>query len=182
MGFSGGKPFGAHTKVGVSISDFKGQAIVLTFFFMRCPIPEFCQPVTKLRRSIQCKSSAMPNTPANWHLLPVMFGPARDTPEVLKAYGTSCQYDPLHWSFLRGPKDKIAESARLCDVKFEPDNGSFNHNFRTLIIDASNHLQMGFPTSGNISESIVQGLLEAAGGTNRIREPATSCVRSESEK
>src|SRR6185503_19760345 len=100
----------------------------------------------------------------------------------LRAYGASYRYEPEHWSFLTGPNDKIAELARLCDVKFDPDNGSFNHNFRTLIIDASNQLQMVFPTSGNLAESIVQELLKAAGATNRITNPATSNIRSKSNK
>jgi protein SCO1/2 len=154
----------------VSLSDFRGQAIALTFFFTRCPIPEFCPRLSRNFQEAAGKLKSMENAPTNWHLISVSFDPEHDTPEVLKAYGSSYRYDPAHWSFLTGPKDKIAELARLCDVKFQADNGLFNHNFRTLIIDASNHLQMVFPTSGNISDSIVQELLKAAGGTNRITE------------
>jgi hypothetical protein len=51
-------------------------------------------------------------------------------------------------------------------VKFDPENGLFNHTFRTLIIDSSNRLQMVFPMSGDISDSIGEELLKAAGGTN----------------
>ncbi len=154
----------------VSLSDFQGQAYALTFFFSRCPIPEFCPRLSRNFAEVQNKLKAMENAPTNWHLLSVTFDPAHDTPEVLKAYGSTYGYDPAHWSFLTGPKDKIAELARLCDVKYNPDSGLFNHNFRTLIIDASNHLQMVFPTTGNISDSIVQELLKAAGGTNRLSE------------
>src|SRR6185369_14962603 len=145
-----------------------GQAIALTFFFTRCPIPEFCPRLSRNFEEVQRKLGAMQNAPTNWHLLSVTFDPAHDTPAVLKAYGTSYKYDPAHWSFLTGPKDKIAELARLCEVTFEPDNGFFNHNFRTLIINASNQLQMVFPVSGDISESIAQELIKAANppGTN----------------
>ena len=166
----------------VSLSDFRGQAIALTFFFTRCPIPEFCPRLSRNFQEVQRRLSAMENAPTNWHLLSVTFDPAHDTPEVLKAYGAAYRYDPAHWSFLTGPKDKIAELARACDVKFDPDNGLFNHNFRTLIVDASNRLQTVFPTSGNISDSIVQELLKAAGATNRITAPATSYARSEPSK
>lgn len=152
----------------VSLNDFHGQAIALTFFFSRCPIPEFCPRLSRNFAEAEKKLNAMENAPTNWHLISVTFDPERDTPKVLKAYGATYGYDPAHWSFLTGPKDKIAELARLCDAKFDPDSGLFNHNFRTLIVDASNHLQMVFPTSGNLSESIVQELLKAAGGTNRL--------------
>jgi protein SCO1/2 len=151
----------------VSLSDFRGQALALTFIFTHCPIPEFCPRLTRNFEDVQRKLKAMENAPTNWHLLSVTFDPANDTPEVLKAYGKSYQYDPNHWSFLTGPQEKIGEFARACDVKFDPENGLFNHNFRTLIIDSSNRLQMVFPTSGDLSDSIVQELLKAAaGGTN----------------
>jgi protein SCO1/2 len=161
----------------VSLSDFRGQAIALTFFFTRCPIPEYCPRLSRNFEETQSKLKAMENAPTNWHLLSVTFDPERDSPEVLKAYGASYKYDPAHWSFLTGPKEKIAELARLCDVNFDPDNGSFNHNFRTLIINSSNQLQMVFPTSGDLADSIVQELIKAAGGTNQITKSASSNVR-----
>ena len=162
----------------VSLSNFRGQAIALTFFFTRCPIPEFCPRLSRNFAEVQRQMSARENAPTNWHLLSVTFDPEHDTPELLKAYGATYHYDAARWSFLTGPKDKIAELARLCDVKFDPENGLFNHNFRTLIIDASNHLQMVFPTSGDLSASIVQELLKAA-GTNRGPASSTGYVRSE---
>lgn len=166
----------------VSLSDFHGQAIALTFFYTRCPIPEFCPRLSRNFQEVQQKLAVMKNAPTNWHLISVSFDPDHDTPEALKAYGASRKYDPQHWSFLTGPKDKIAELARLCDVKFDAENDIFNHNFRTLIIDASNRLQMVFPTSGDISESIVQELLKAASATNGVTASATNQAYSLSKK
>jgi len=159
----------------VSLSDFHGQAIALTFFFTRCPIPEYCPRLSRNFEEVERKLSAMANAPTNWHLLSVTFDPAHDTPEVLRAYGASFHYDSAHWSLLTGPEDKIADLARACDVQFEADGGFFNHNFRTLIINASNQLQMVFPTSGDISESIVQELIKAAipSGTNSVQDHHT---------
>src|SRR4030095_6992454 len=90
----------------VSLSDFHGQAIALTFFFTRCPIPEFCPRLSRNFEALQRKLRAMDNAPTNWHLLSVTFDPGHDTAEALKAYGGLYQYDPKHWSFLTGPKDK----------------------------------------------------------------------------
>ena len=163
----------------VSLADFRGQAIALTFFFTRCPIPQYCPRLSRNFEEVQRKLSAMPNAPTNWHLVSVTFDPAHDTPEVLRAYASSYHYDPAHWSFLTGPSDKIAELARLCDVKFQADGGFFNHNFRTLIIDASNRLQMVFPTSGDLSDAIVQELLKGTGATNLSTHSLTSVIRPE---
>jgi hypothetical protein len=42
-----------------------------------------------------------------------------------------------------------------------------NHNFRTLIVDPTGRLQMIFPTSGDLSDQIVEQILKAAAVTNR---------------
>ena len=160
----------------VSLAQFRGQAIALMFFFTRCPIPQYCPRLSRNFEEAQRKLSALANAPTNWHLVSVTFDPAHDTPEVLRAYAISYHYNPAHWSFLTGPPDKIADLARACDVKFEADGGFFNHNFRTLIIDASNRLQMVFPTSGDLSDAIVQELLKGAGATN----PSTQRLSSRS--
>ena len=162
-------PFTNELGQPVRLSDFDGQAIALTFIFTRCPIPEYCPRLSRNFQEVQRKLKSMDSAPTNWRLLTVSFDPERDTPQVLKQYGESYQYDPKHWTFLTGPKDKLTELARLCEVKFEADNGSFDHNFRTLIIDASNNLQMVFPTSGDLADAIAQELLKATGanrGTN----------------
>src|SRR5947207_12142450 len=39
-------------------------------------------------------------------------------------------------SFLTGSAESVGELARSSDIEFEREAGSFNHNFRTLIIDA----------------------------------------------
>ena len=150
----------------VSLGDFRGQALAITFFFTRCPIPNFCPRLSQNFEEAQLQLKSMPGAPTNWHLLSVTFDPAVDRPAVLKAYGERYHYDPNHWSFLTGPEDKIAELARSSDVKAERDGIFFNHNFRTLIIDASGKLQVNFPIGGNLSEAIVRELIKAAVVTN----------------
>lgn len=150
----------------VSLSDFRGQALAITFFFTRCPIPDFCPRLSRNFQEASRKLLAMTNGPANWHLLSVSFDPNNDSPAVLKAYAERYQYDPQHWTFLTGPADKVAALAAESGALFERDGASFNHNFRTLIIDAAGHLQMVFPTSGDLSDTIVSEILKAAAVTN----------------
>lgn len=149
----------------VSLNDFHGQALAITFIFTRCPLPEFCPRLSKNFQEASQKLVAMTNAPANWHFLSVSFDPEFDSPAMLKAYGDSYNYDPAHWSFLTGPPDKITELAHACGVTFEPDAGSISHNFRTLIIDTNGRLQMTFQTSGNLSAAIVTEMLKAAAAT-----------------
>jgi len=151
----------------VTLGDFHGQALAITFFFTRCPIPEFCPRLSKNFEEASQKLLKLPNAPTNWHFLSVTFDPKFDTPSVLKSYGERYQYDPQHWSFLTGPLDKIQELADQSNVTFEHEAAFYNHNFRTLIIDPAGHLQMVFPTSGDLSDAITSEMLKAMSPTNR---------------
>ena len=146
----------------VSLSDFRGQALAITFFYTRCPIPEYRPRLSKNFQAAQQKLESLPGAPANWHLLSISFDTEFDSPQLLKAYGNSYQYDPKHWSLLTGPADKIGELARQSGLSYQYDDGAFNHDFRTLIIDANGHLQMIFPTSGDLSDQIVAEIIKAA--------------------
>jgi protein SCO1/2 len=114
---------------------------------------------------------------SNYHFLSVTFDPEFDTPARLKAYAESFGYDASHWSFLTGPSNKVAELARLSDVKYQRDGMFFNHDLRTLIIDGSGRLRMVFPLGGNLSDAIVQEMLKAAAPTNQSDDKASSSLR-----
>ena len=145
----------------VSFNDFRGQAVAITFFYTRCPLPDYCPRLSKNFKEASQKLEAMTNAPTNWHFISVSFDPQSDTPEMLKSYGLSYGYDPAHWSFFTGPQDKVAALARGAGVKYETDGGTINHNFRTLIIDPEGRLQMVFPVSGDLSDQIVSEILKA---------------------
>jgi len=145
----------------VTLSGFRGQAMAITFFFTRCPIPEYCPRLSKNFEEACAELQAMPNAPTNWHLLSVTIDPEFDTPAALRAYAKRYRHDPKHWSFVTGPKDKIMELARESGMSMKPDEGLLTHNFRTLIIDPAGKLQMSFPISGDISDGIVSELLKA---------------------
>src|SRR6266480_87181 len=59
----------------VSLSDFRGQALGITFFFTRCPIPNFCPRLSRNFQEASRKLLATPNAPTNWHFLSFSFDP-----------------------------------------------------------------------------------------------------------
>jgi len=150
----------------VSLNDFRGQALAITFFYTRCPLPDYCPRLSKNFQAAEQKLEAITGAPTNWHLLSISFDTEFDSPAMLRAYGNSYQYDSAHWSFLTGPADKIGELARQAGVSFQAGDGTFDHNFRTLIVDAAGHLQMVFPTGGDLSDQIVSEILKATAATN----------------
>lgn len=150
----------------VAFNDFKGRAVAFTFFFTRCPIPEYCPRLMKNFVEVSQKLKAMPGAPTNWHLLAVSFDTQFDTPAVLRAYARQFNYDSNHWSFLTGPPDKMAELAEAAGVYYDAENQFANHGFRTLVLNAKGRLQMNFPIGGNLSDMLVGEILKAAAVTN----------------
>ena len=151
----------------VSLSDFRGQALAITFFYSRCPMPQFCPRLSKNFQEASRKLEAMTNAPSNWHLLSITFDPETDTPAVLKAYGERYEYDSDHWSFLTGAQDQINALGRSVGVSYQAKAGTMDHNFRTVIVDPAGRVQMVFPTSGDLSDQIVEQIIKAAGATNK---------------
>jgi protein SCO1/2 len=151
----------------VRLGDFRGQILAMTFFFSRCPIPDYCPRLSKNFEEASRKLRGMPGALTNYHFLSVTFDPEFDTPPRLKAYAERFGYDPNHWTFLTGPTNKVAELARLSGMKYERDGAFFNHDLRTLIIDGDGRLRMVFPMGGNLSDAIVQEMIKAAASTNK---------------
>jgi protein SCO1/2 len=150
----------------VHLNDFRGQALGVTFFYTRCPIPEFCPRLSKNFQMAQEKLETMRGAPTNWHLISVSFDTDSDSPESLRLYGERYHYDPAHWTFLTGSAEKIAALARACGARYDAAGGTINHNFRTLIINAAGRVQTVFPTGGDLSDQIVEQIIKGAGDTN----------------
>jgi len=166
----------------VSLSEFHGQALAITFFYTRCPLPDYCPRLSKNFEEASQKLAGMPDAPTNWHFLSISFDPKSDSPSVLKAYGEMYQYNPAHWSFLTGPPDKISELADVSGVVFQRDGVLLNHNLRTLIVDANSHLQTVFQIGGDLSDAIVVEMLKAAAVTNGLAAKNVNSGGSQSAK
>lgn len=151
----------------VSLRGFQGRAVALTFFFTRCPIPEYCPRLTKNFQGAITKLKEMPAGPTNFHFLSISFDPF-DAPPMLRSYGRQHRYDSNHWSFITGDKEQIRELALGFGVNVTPDGASFNHGFRTSIFDTTGRLQNSWPIGGDMTGQIVAELVRAAraGQTN----------------
>ncbi len=161
----------------VSLSDFKGRALAITFIFTRCPVPEYCPRLSRNFQETAEKLSRLPGSSTNWHLISFTIDPTFDTPKVLKGYAERYHYDPAKWSFLTGPSEQITSIVRESGVTVEPGAGLFSHNFRTLIIGTNGQLQTSIPIGGPISDAVVEELLRAMGMTNVAAAGPSAPVR-----
>ena len=147
----------------VTFSQFKGTAYAFTFFFTRCPLPNYCPRLSKNFEHATTKLAAKANAPTNWHFFSITFDPEHDTPEVLKKYGETYHYDPAHWSFLTGSRETIEQFTHQFGFRYAPDSGFFSHNFITVIVDANGILKTAWPMSGDTSDTIVSEILKGTG-------------------
>jgi len=161
-------PFTNELGQRVTLADFHGQALAITFFYTRCPLPDYCPRLSRNFQEASGRLAGRSGLPANWHFLSVTFDPDFDTPERLRSYGQAYAYDPAHWSFLSGSPEIIAGLARSAGVQYTPGGGTIDHNFRTLIVDTAGHLQMVFPTGGNLSDQIAAEMVKALAATNAV--------------
>ena len=145
----------------VKLRDFKGSALALTFFFTRCPLPEYCPRLSRNFAEASRTLESQASGPTNWHLLSVSFDPA-DTPGVLRAYARQYQYDSNRWSFITGDAAQLRALARGFGLAVMETNGTFIHDFRTVIFDANGRLQRMWPVGGDTTKLLVTELTTAA--------------------
>ncbi len=125
----------------ITLSQYRGQALALTFIFTRCPFPEFCPRMSNQFQAAARRLAAQSGGPTNWHLLSISFDPENDSPEVLKRYAEFHQYDPSHWNFATSSTSNVMKLAKLCDLTVQRDGPSFTHNLRTVVLDTEGRVK-----------------------------------------
>ncbi len=147
----------------ISTGKFKGQALAFTFFFTRCPYPNFCPFLSTSFEDAQKKLEATTNGPTNWHLISISFDPDNDTPAALKAYAVGHDYDPEHWSFgTSGLVELTALGDRFGEYFGRDSTGSVTHNLRTVILDTHGRVQKIFQGNTWTSDDLVAEIVKAA--------------------
>ncbi len=114
------------------LSGFQGKALVVTFIYTRCPLPDYCplmsrnfqvlQPITRERYGDRV------------HYLSISFDPEYDTPEVLRTYAARYTDALDTWTFATGEREAIATAAIACGVYYEAEAGEIIHNLATVLM------------------------------------------------
>lgn len=122
----------------VTLSEFSGKVVAITFVYTRCPFPNFCFRLTNNFARLQKRFAS--ELGRDLVLLTITLDPIHDQPEALAAYGRTWNIDSKGWHLLTGPP---AEVQKFCDrfgVAFYPDEGEFIHSLHTLVVDRQGKL------------------------------------------
>ncbi|MGO8699999.1 MAG: SCO family protein [Limisphaerales bacterium] len=144
----------------VSLSQFKGQTLALTFFFTSCPYPDFCPRMTgnfaAAQKELETKTNTRP-----WHLFSISFDPTNDTPARLRSYAMTAHYDPNHWSFLTGDGKEIEELADQLGEQYWRDGAGLSHNLRTVVVDPRGRIRKILIGNKWTAAQLVEEMLQA---------------------
>jgi protein SCO1 len=122
----------------IHLSDYRGKAVVLTFIYTRCPLPNFCPLMSRNFSQLEQRlSSEFTN---QYHLLSVSMDSEFDTPEVLKAYGARYKANSKDWTFATGSAEQIQSVAGLMGLYYAKENGLISHDLRTALIGPDGRL------------------------------------------
>lgn len=121
-----GQPLGRAT--------FAGRALVLTFIFTRCPIPNYCPLMARNFQHLQEAITAEPALAGRAALLSISFDEF-DTPAVLKDYGGVFTADFASWRFATGRPAEVRRLTRAFAVHVEAEGGTLAHSLATALVD-----------------------------------------------
>ena len=140
----------------ISLETFRGQPLLLTFVFTRCPIPNFCPRISnnfsELQEAIKTDAGALGKV----RLLSITLDPGFDTPDILKQYGESHAADGKIWSFATGDPKEIAALTQVFSVYVQTEGGTISHGLATALIDKEGKIDKIWRGNGWTPVEVIQ--------------------------
>jgi protein SCO1/2 len=155
------------------LSDYRGKTLLITFFYTRCPLNDYCPRVNGNFAALDKTLAQTPELYTHTHLLSISFDFQHDTPEVLRSYGGAyterySKEDFKHWEFATAPAAEMKQLADFFGVFYEQDGDRITHSLSTAVIGSDGAIKAWYP--GNSWQPAE--LLAAAKDATASSEPA----------
>ena len=153
----------------IQLADFRGKAVAFTFFFTRCPLPDFCPRMNRNFAEARKLLQADTNGVADWEFLSVSFDAGFDGPETLRGYAQLYRGgDTNGWLFASAGTNTLRAVAPRLDFHFWTENGTFSHNLRTVVVDPNGKVAALFDsnewTAAELAAAMKKAVLSATDG------------------
>jgi protein SCO1/2 len=122
----------------VTLSQFAGKVVAVTFIYTRCPFPNYCFRLSNNFGQLQKRFKE--KLGRDLVLLSIVIDPANDGADALTKYARIWKADSDGWHFLTGPLPEIQQVAGKFDMNFYPDEALLVHSFHTAVIDRQSRL------------------------------------------
>jgi protein SCO1 len=156
----------------IHLGQFRGKALLITFIYTRCPLPDFCPRVTRNFVSIERQLAANPALLGKTQLLCVSFDPVNDTPERLRAYaatyiGSDASDAFAHWDFAVPQKPVVDEMAKFFDLGFTAAaDSTITHTLSTTLIGPDGKVIRFYPGNDWTVDEVLADVRRSVGNAS----------------
>jgi protein SCO1 len=122
----------------ITLSQFRGQPLLLTFIYTHCPFPDYCVRMSSNFAKVLRQLQENPGVFSQAQLLSISIDPENDTPAVLRTYGESYvgRTDPrlAHWQLASGTAGQVRAAADFFGLAYNQKDGQIVHGLQTILI------------------------------------------------
>jgi len=122
----------------IHLSDFAGKALLVTFIYTRCPMPNFCPRLSSQFAHIHNELKKNPEDYGKTHLLTISFDPKYDTAVVLRKYGLAYldgdESGFAHWDFASTNPTYLGLLAQAFGLEYEQQDNQISHSMSIVLI------------------------------------------------
>ena len=148
----------------IHFADFRGKVVAFTFFYSRCPLPDYCPRMNNNFFETRKLILATADAPTNWQFLSISFDPDFDTPEVLSNYGSVYRGDDAdRWLFASASAKTLANLAPNLDLMIMRDGENImSHGLRTVVLDPQGRIFRQLDGNKWTPQELAGAVMEAA--------------------
>jgi len=158
----------------IHLSDFHGKALLVTFIYTRCPMPDFCPRLSSQFAQIHAELKKSPAAYGKAHLLTISFDPKYDTPSVLRQYALSYLNNDAtgfsHWDFASAKPAVLHRIAQDFGLQYEEKDDQFVHTMNIVLIAPDGTMRQFWSTNWTTTE-LLERLTQAEATTASPKSP-----------
>lgn len=157
-----------------SMDNFRGRAVLLTFIYTRCPLPDYCPLMTSNFGEIARLLFEAGVPASRVQLVNISIDPEHDTPATLRDYEAKNIADKSRRDrilFATGTTDDVRRVANYFGLLYSQNaTGAIDHSLRTALIAPDGKLVKIYRGNGWNPEEVVADLRGVIGEVAPMRE------------
>ena len=171
----------------IHLNDYRGKVLLITFFYTRCPLNDYCPRVNENFAAINKDLEKNPAAYAKTHLLSISFDSKHDTPPVLRSYGAAyteryTKEDFRHWEFASAPQNETKRLADFLGVFYEEDGDRITHSLSTAVIGPDGKISAWYPGNNWKPEEVLAAVTQSTTASTSPARDASSRPASTNSK
>ena len=151
----------------IQFQQFRGQPLLLTFIYTRCPFPDYCPRLSNNFAQVMQQLQKDPKAFAAAQLLSISIDPEHDKPAVLRTYGERYvgRVDPrfAHWEFASGSPEQVRKVADFFGLAYNQKDGQIVHGLVTVLIGKDGKVAKVYSGSNWKPDEVAADFIAAAG-------------------